>query len=427
MLMRVAGFLLFALPIQAQVDAWDLPPVKYSDTQATDRLAELAKRWAADPSTLPGGESPLERVRAILAALKVPEASQVLVFSKTSHQNGLIGPDNPRAVYFSLDCYCAYVPGGAMEVAIQDPLLGPVFYLIHLGSAEKPVQVERDTNGCLTCHATGRTENVPGLLVRSVFPDAAGRPMLSQGSSLITHQTPIPERWGGYYVTGSVALPHLGNRTYQEGERDPGTEIHRWEDLRGRLDTRKYLRPTSDIVALMVLEHQCQANNLLVAARMNYQRAAYLAQALDPTADLETGSSARLADQAAAKIIDWFLFSGEVGQGEDGIEGDDAFQEAFAALVPRTDAGESLADFQLNTRIFKNRCSYMIYSEAFRSLPEPIKRRVLAGLRKSLEEGTASDSSPQLPLSERRRILRILSETGVWEESPLQSPVSSSK
>ncbi len=412
MLSRLTGFLFLALPLHAQVDAWDLPPVNYSGTPARDRLALLAEKWAKDPGSL-HGETPLERVRGILAELHVPEASQVLVFSKTSKQNGLIEPGNPRALFFSRDCYCGYVPGGMMEVVIHDAVLGPVFYTIDLGSPTQPARVERDSSDCLSCHATSRTENVPGLLVRSVYPDGDGHALLSMGSGLITHQTPVAERWGGYYVTGSIALPHLGNRTYVEA-REAMPETFAWKDLREKINVAKYPRATSDIVALMVLEHQCQAHNLLTAAGLNYRRACYLGKAMDPQGNPDEGSAGRLADHAAAKIVEWFLFAGEADQGVDGVEGDEEFQKQFEASVPHTADGESLADFQLNGRLFKNRCSYMIYSEAFQQLPAPLKNRVIAGLRKVFEATTTDDAYPDIKLTERRRIARILHETGVW-------------
>ncbi|RYD18898.1 MAG: hypothetical protein EOP88_20965, partial [Verrucomicrobiaceae bacterium] len=255
-MLRCPAVLLFlASSLHAQVDTWDLPPVSYSDTPATDAVAKLAERWKKDPSTMPEG-TPLERVRKILAELKVPEASQILVFSKTSKQTALIGPGNPRALYFSSNCYVGYVPGGAVEVAVQDSRLGTVFYHIDIGNDARPVKVERDTSECMSCHATGRTENVPGLMIRSVYPDENGHPMLSLGSGLITHETPIPERWGGYWVTGAVSMPHLGNTTYQDA-RSAEPAMRPLADLTGKVDAAKYPRMTSDIVALMVLEHQC--------------------------------------------------------------------------------------------------------------------------------------------------------------------------
>lgn len=400
------------LPLHGQVDSWELPPVRYSDTPATDRVADLAEKWERDPASGPDG-TPLERVRKILTELKVPEASQVLVFSKTSKQTGLIRPGNPRALYFSSDCYVGYVPGGALEIAVQDSRLGPVFYHIDLGNGLRPVKVERDTSECMSCHATGRTENVPGLMVRSVYPDENGHPLLSLGSGLITHRTPVAERWGGYWVTGSVSLPHLGNTTYQDARSAKPTS-RPLVNLTGKIDPSKYPRMTSDIVALMVLEHQCQAHNLLTAASMNYRRAFYLAKAVDPAADPDLGAAGRVASQAAEQIVNWFLFNGEADQGADGVEGDEEFQRQFTAAIPRTAAGDSLADFQLNTRLFKNRCSYMIYSEAFRSLPDAVKTKVLVNLRKIFTSAAVDDEHPEIKVPERRRIARILDETGIW-------------
>lgn len=407
-LLRV--FASLTLPLAAQVDVWDLPPLSYSDTAATDAVARLAEDWQSGKRKLTGATD-LERVKEVLAELKVPEASQILVFSKTSKQNGLIHPGNPRALFFSLDHYCGYVPGGLMEIALQDPVLGQVFYLIQLGHADKAPHAERDTNDCLSCHGTGRTENVPGVFVRSVFPDENGHPLLSFGSGVITHETPIEERWGGYYVTGSIGLPHLGNRTYADG-RKATAERSDWPDVKDKIDTRLYPTVTSDVIALMVLEHQCHAHNLLNAATLNYKRAHFLSKSIDPTGDPDQGSAGRVADQAAQRIVEWFLFKGETTLGEDGAEGSEAFQQQFAAQIPRTKSGDSLADFQLNTRLFKNRCSYMIYSQAFRSMPASIQQRVRDRLKKILDATDTRDDFPDMKLSERRRTAAILRETG---------------
>ncbi len=396
----------------AQVDLWDLPPLRYSDTASTDRLARLAQDWQSGKKQLEG-KTEVARVKEILAALQVPEGSQILVFSKTSKQNNLINPRNPRALYFSPDCYCGYVPGGMMEVIIHDRRLGPVFYLIDLGQERKAPSVERDTSDCLSCHGTGRTENAPGVLVRSVFPDENGNPLLSFGSGLVMHDTPIEERWGGYYVTGAISLPHLGNRTYVEA-RQAQAERSQWNSVSGKIDVSKYPCATSDIVALMVLEHQCQAHNLLTAAKMNYERARFLSLSIDPDGDPEQGSAGRVADQAAQRIVDWFLFTGEADMGADGVSGSEIFQQQFAAAIPRTSHGDSLADFQLNSRLFKNRCSYMIYSEAFVALPDMIKKRVITRLENILESADGADDYAQIKLSERRRIAKILRDTGIF-------------
>lgn len=390
---------------QGQRDFWDLPPIGYSDAAATDALGLLAADLSSGKEAFAetGG---LARLEFVLKSLGIPPESQVLVFSKTSLQNPLIAPGNPRALFFSENAYVGYVPGGAIEAAVQDPVLGPVFYLVESGRKGE-LRIERDTNQCMSCHATSRTENVPGLLIRSVFTDEGGHPLLHLGTTDVTHETPLAERWGGYYVTGQSALPHLGNRTFRE-DGDLSPKPSKLPDLRARLDVSKYPRPTSDIVSLLVLEHQCQMHSLLNAASMNYRRARHFAEILDPEGDPDKGSAGTVAASWAEKITDCIFFKDEADLGE-GVEGDPAFQKAFAARFPRTADGKSLADFRLYRHIFKNRCSYMIYSDAFRSLPPTVRKLVLERMRTTLAGEEAGVD--WLSASERRKIEHILSET----------------
>jgi hypothetical protein len=388
-----------------QVDFWDLPPIRYSDSKADDSLSRLAADLESGVRKVEG-ETPLERLKFVLRELKVPEESQMMVFSKTSHQNALIHPKNPRALYFSEEAYVGYVPGGAIEAVVIDPDLGPTFYLIESGGP-LGLKIERDLSNCMSCHGTARTENVPGMQVRSVYPNADGHPLLSMGTSHVTHETPLEERWGGYYVSGRSSLPHLGNRTYEEDGPDDARPSD-LVDLRDKIDVSKYPRATSDIVALMVLEHQCRMHNLLTAASLQYQRARFLGRALDPSADPDEGSAGRVADGMAERIVACLLFKDEADPG-DGIEGGEAFQKAFTARFPRTKAGDSLADFQLYDRMFKNRCSYMIYSRSFRDLPPRVKRPVLDRLKSVLAGDDAAFD--WLKGSERKRIAAILAET----------------
>jgi hypothetical protein len=408
---NITAVMAMMLPLSAQVDLWDLPPLRYSDTPATDAVAKLETRWRASEKPL-DAKTELERVACVLKELGIPHSSQVLVFSKTSKQNHLIHPGNPRALYFSPDCYAGFVPGGDMEIIIQDPLLGPVFYLIDLGNSQAAPRAERDTSDCLSCHANGRTEHVPGVMVRSVFADQAAHAQLSLGTTDVDHTTPIAQRWGGYYVTGSVALPHLGNRTYAE-DSDTAPVVSNRDDLSQVIDTKKYLQSTSDIVALCVLEHQCKAHNLLNAASVNYKRAAYLAKSLDPAANPDEGAAGRIAENAAKQIVDWFLFRHEAALGDDGLSGADAFQDDFFPTIPKAKNGDSLLDFQLNNRIFKFRCSYMIYSAAFQSLPAAVKRHTLEKIKTILTASEPIENYEYLKASERQHILTILKDTGV--------------
>ncbi len=395
----------------AGTDLWDLPPLRYSDTASSDPLAKMEAELAAGRVKITGN-TPLERLRFVLHLLNVPEESQILVFSKTSKQNPLINPSNPRSLFFNENFYVGYVPGGNMEAIAHDPLLGSVYYLIEPGSDNGPMKITRDTSDCLSCHGTARTESVPGVLVRSVFPDAEGKPLLSLGTFQSDLSSAIRERWGGYYVTGQSSLPHLGNRTYEEtAVREFPANSPEMRTLESKIDVSKYPRPTSDIVALMVLEHQCKVHNTLVAAAMNYRRIQWLQKSLDPSADPDAGAAGKHADDSARKIVDLLLFENEAELGENGIEGDPAFQEAFGRRFPKTKDGRSLADFQLNDRLFKYRCSYMVYSKTFESLPARIKSAVIRRLHEVLENDPDEDSQPRMKASERRKIVEILKET----------------
>ena len=95
----------------------------------------------------------------------------------------------------------------------------------------------------------------------------------------------------------------------------------------------------------------------------------------------------------------------------DRIEGDPAFQKAFLASAPRSAGGGSLKDFQLKGHLFRNRCSYLIYSEAFLALPDPLKRRVYTRLARILLPNNADSTYAYLGSDERVRILDILRET----------------
>jgi len=386
-------------------DLWDLPPLNYSDTPSSDPIAKLSASGVIQ------GRTGLEKLRFVLDFLGISETSQILVFSKTSKQNGLIHPGNPRALFFNENHYVGYVPGGDIEVIAQDDLLGPVFYLIRTADGGKNT-VMRDTADCLSCHGTARTESVPGVLVRSVFPDDTGHPLLALGTFQIDHASPIQERWGGYYVTGHSSIPHLGNRTYEEENgRELPVSSPEFATLEGKIDVSRYPKSTSDIVALMVLEHQCLVHNHLVAASMNYRRAHWLQKSLDPHGDPDQGAAGKLADDAARKIVDLLLFQNEASLGENGIEGDMAFQETFSARIPKSCDGRSLADFQLNDRLFKHRCSYMIYSRVFSKLPPRVKSAVITQLRETLEGRESNHKSLNIKSSERKKILGILADT----------------
>lgn len=390
---------------QGKKDFWDLRPILYSDTQASDPLAILQKKIESGEIDDHGGYG-LKSLEFVLDYLKVPRESQVLVFSKTSLQNDRITPATPRALYFSENAYVGYVPGGHIEVIVHDAILGPVFYLISQGKENK-LEIERDTNRCMSCHATSRTENVPGMLIRSVYAEESGHPILQLGTHDVHHETPLADRWGGWYVTGKSALPHLGNRVFKEDSVLTPSSIP-IRSVSGMVNVSPYLRSTSDIVALLVLEHQVKMHNLINAAGMNYRRSMHFMNILDPQAEPGSGSAGGVADRGAEDIVDYLFFKDEADLG-DGVEGDAAFQQQFTNRFPKTQAGESLAEFRLYGRIFKNRCSYMVYSDAFKGMPLVLKQKVIA--RMKLVLAGKVEGFEYLKKSECQRINEILGET----------------
>lgn len=410
------GLLLGAGGVVAE-ERYEGAPVYYSRTEATNRVTELAALF--DTGELNGKMmSDREFLDFLLKHFGVSPASQVLVFSKTSLQIDLISPPTPRAIYFGPDAYIGWVPGGLMEMAIQDPKLGMVFYRIHPPRLGTPSFI-RDED-CLSCHGGSRSLSVPGVMIRSVFPDEDGHPIGSAGSFNVHHDTPISQRWGGWYVTGEHGeMPHMGNRIAEETPE--GRVVMRSGDFLNltRLDdlvpTRAFPSPGSDIVALMVLEHQVRMHNLLNRAtletRLALHREAVMDEFFGDTSDTYSDTTERILDRQAEEVVDYLLFRDEAPLPEDGITGDPAFTKAFRKMARDDRDGRSLRDFQLVDRLFKHRCSYMIYSQAFQDMPAEVKERVWKRLHDVLTAPEPPETLAYLSELERQRIHQILADT----------------
>jgi hypothetical protein len=400
----------------------DLPieqePINYSTSQADDPVARLQKRIDRHEVTLRFDADGQGYLKSVLEALKISPESQALVFSKTSFQHTRIGPRTPRALYFNDEAYVGWVKGGDfLEFATVDPKLGTTFYLLDQEPARKPTFL-RQTDSCLQCHQSSKTQDVPGLMVRSVYPDQRGFPVFSAGSFVTDWTSPLSERWGGWYVTGKLGgQRHLGNGVVTDRNQperlnaEPGADR---TDLKWLVDTYPYFTGQSDVVALMVLEHQTQTQNLITLAgyqgRLSRYYDAGINKALGRPEDTVSESSARRIASYAEKLVAALLFSGEAKL-EAPIEGTSGFAAEFAARGKRDRQGRSLRDFDLRTRLFKYPCSYLIDSEAFETLPEPVKAQVYRRLHEVL---TGRDTSPpfaHLSAEDRRAILEILLDT----------------
>jgi len=386
---------------------------------SADPVAKLWERVATGRVKL-DVSSPQNWVRGVLRELNVPVESQVLVFSKSSLQNALINPQTPRSVFYNEDAYVGWAQGGMLELIGIDPAHGPQFYTMAYPESKGELPVLATSDQCLSCHESSRTNGVPGMLVRSLYVDADGQPLLQFGSYLSGHESPIGERWGGWYVTGrSGNDQHMGNvLTEVEGDRPvldraKGTNVMSLERF---FDTNPYLTKTSDIVSLMVLEHQCMLHNKMTdgakSAREAMARQHDLQKAFnEPVTDTPQGSALTVIRSHAEKIVKHLLFCEEYALKDGGVEGTPVFQDAFRKNRRDTADGRSLKDFQLLNRLFKYRCSYMIYSSAFDALPPQLKNEIYAQLDAVLAGRNPSKDFAHLGASERQHIKEILLET----------------
>ena len=297
---------------------YEFAPIEYSKTPANDAVAELAKKIAK-------GEVKLEYDRtrgyldSLLKALDVPISSQVLVFSKTSLQIDRIYPSMPRAVYFNDDIYIGWPQsGGKIEISAVDPKQGAIFYTLEQDRDEKVVPIRR-THECLACHANSRIGRVPGHIVRSVFPDKDGHPITRAGGFFSDHRTPYENRWGGWYVSGTHGkLTHMANRLAYErinGEIIMPKGGQNVTDLTKQVRLHAYPSKHSDVVALMVLEHQAMAHNLVTQVsyqtRMAMHQQADINKLLGNPQDQMRESTKRRIDNVVEKLVAYLLFAEE--------------------------------------------------------------------------------------------------------------------
>ncbi|MCA9027227.1 MAG: hypothetical protein KDA86_18610 [Planctomycetaceae bacterium] len=400
----------------AQLD-FEGEPINYNTAPESNRIAELAAR-------LESGEIELEYDKkhgylpSLLEALDVPVSSQMLVFSKTSFQLRRISPRRPRALYFNDDVYIGWVQrGDVIEISTADRELGGVFYTLSQEESEQPRFI-RDRGQCLTCHASSRTADVPGHFVRSVYADDDGEPLFGFGTFTTDDRSPFVERWGGWYVSGTHGKQrHMGNvmmESYEDEkafDREAGANVTNLETL---LNVSPYLTETSDIVSLMVLEHQSQTHNQITRTAFETRSALHydsvMNKALDREADYRSDTTTRRIDSVADKLIDRLLFVGEFPL-EAPVEGTSGFANDFVSRGPFDSQGRSLRELDLTHRLMKYPCSYLIYSQSFDGLPDVAKEVIYRRLHQILTGADNDERYAHLTPAIRKSILQILRET----------------
>lgn len=399
-------------------DSFEQPPVSYSASTPENCVTELQQRLETADSQLTYDDH-FGYLKSVLAELDIPVESQVLVFSKTSLQLRRISPRTPRAIYFNDNAYVGFCQSGdVMEVSAVDPELGAVFYTLDQRDAEGTPRFSRQTDNCLICHSSSRTEGVPGHLVRSLHVDKGGHPLLTAGSRNVNHTTPIEQRWGGWYVTGEHGeQKHLGNLITDDDD-DPdridnsaGQNVRSLDD---RFRTDRYPSPHSDIVALMVLEHQVLVHNRLTSASFTTRQALAYDEMMRKMLDKPDGtcleSTTRRIHSAGDKLVEALLLVDEAPLTAN-YRGTSGFADVFIARGPRDTRGRSLRDFDLTRRLFRYPCSYLIYSDAFAQLPDEVRTYVWQRLAEVLTGKDQSEEFAHLTPEDRQAIIDILHET----------------
>ncbi|HYM23790.1 MAG TPA: hypothetical protein VEU08_11285 [Vicinamibacterales bacterium] len=353
------------------------PAIEYASRPTTDAVADLARRVEAGSVQLPF-EDGTGYLRPVLDALNIPVESQMLVMSKTGVQGLHTGPESPRAIYFDDAVTVGYIRGAPLlEFAVQDPRQGVILYTIDQKPQARP-QIDRPSS-CLRCHVAYNTLHVPGFIVRSqpIAPD--GLPLGQFGTYDADDRTPFAKRWGGWYVSGAPdSLHHLGNAIAGK-------------DAPPAFDPHGYLSTSSDIAALMVFEHQSHMTNLITRIGWESRLGA-------------------LQPDSVREFVDYLLFVDEQPLPA-AIVGASAFARRFEAQGPPDGRGRSLRQLDLHRRLLRYPCSYMIYSAAFRALPDAAREAIYARMWTILSGADPAPKYRALEDADRRAVVEVLKDT----------------
>lgn len=370
------------------------PLHEYETRPVEDRFTKFLAAWDAGekPNIDLSGDLPF--LQSLLKELEVPVTSQMMVFTATSLQKGLISARNPRALYFNDDTYIGFVPRGRIEVISLDPTLGSVFYIFdRLQPGQRPIA--RRSGECMNCHAPRYMDNIPGLVVESVIPGITGGGERAFRRQQSGHAIPIGDRFGGWHLTGTgEAMPHNWSNQLLVRKNGEANEVP--NPPGERFDLSRYPLPTSDLLAQLLHEHQIGFANRTMQASYRWRELS-----AEGTPD-ETALA-----ELSQPLVRYLLFADEAPL-TPGMVGASPLAADFVTVGKRDSAGRSLRELDTQTRLLRHRCSYMIYSPAFAGLPTPLRQRVLRDLAIALEGGSGG---AHLPADERAALSQILTET----------------
>ena len=363
--------------------AYSTAPVSNAVTRLNEAVSQRRTTLRFDPES--------GYLRDVLRALDVPVESQVLSFAQTSLQGKHIAADNPRAIYFRDDVAVAWIRGAdLLELAVQDPKQGTIFYTLRQTPAAAPAFTRDDA--CLACHLTWETRAVPGPFVQTVFPRRSEEEYAN--GFTIDHRVPLAERWGGWYVTGDRVPLSMGNIPLLQPAmpQSGAARVPAKPSLAGAFDAHGYLTAFSDVAALLLLDHQVHATNLITRAGWEHRIGSpHVAAAVD-------------------ELVDYLLFVDEAPLPEP-IKGSSGFAEAFAAQGPKDSKGRSLRELDLGKRMMRYPLSYMIYSPGFSGLPAEVRTLVRSRLADILSGKVSNKKYAHLTPDVRVALTQILAET----------------
>jgi hypothetical protein len=175
-----------------------------------------------------------------------------------------------------------------------------------------------------------------------------------------------------------------------------------------QFDTKAFPSEHSDVVALMVLEHQTRMANLLTRVGWETRVAVQPAAALKPPA-----SSVRLPArvlEAVGDLVDYLLFVDETPLAAP-VGGSSDFTRRFSEMGPKDQRGRSLRQLDLGRRLFRYPCSYMIYAPAFDALMPEAKQAIYQRLWAILSGAERNRPYDRLSATDRQAIVEILRDT----------------
>lgn len=379
-------------------------PIDYFSSETNDAISRLQQRLDASEVQLKASTSH-GYLQSLLEHLEIPVESQLLVFSKTARNPDLVSPRTPRAVYFNDSVSVAWIPNAReLEITAIDSVKGATFYTLSQPLTEdaqqpgvKSVTASRfsKNNQCLACHAGRSSLDVPGWLARAFQTDGSGRP--AEGYSQVTHELDYSKRWGGWYVTGSPGgFAHRGNlvgAADNQRAKDEPTFRASMTELKSLCAIDRYPQPVSDVVSHIVFNHQVHGLNLLI----------------------RVGMEARLARRSDAEdqLVRYFVFSDEAPLETELDQAADKspYRVWFEAQGQHDSQQRSLRQFDLHSRAFRYRLSFLVAHPLFTNLPTECRSRLVTRILNGLTAAEPPAEFRHLPREERQAIVEIVSAT----------------